>query len=58
MNNDDQRLIPVVKHYYVEHTPQGEYRKEMSDEEYKKFLELKTGQERKAYFNPNNEVTE
>lgn len=58
MDNNQKLLIPVVKHYYVEHTPQGEFRKEMTKDEYEKFKELKTGQERKAFMNPNNEVTE
>ena len=53
-----EKLIPIVKHYYVEHTAQGEFRKEMTDEEYRKFKELKTGRERKALMNPNDEVTE
>ena len=45
------------KYTYVEQTPQGTFKKELTKEEYEAIKGL-SFKERKALLNPNNEVTE
>lgn len=54
---EQRQMVSTGRYVYVEQTPNGTFRKEMTEEEYEKLRHLSFA-ERKALINPNNEVTE
>ena len=45
----DAQKIPVLRHTYIENTRNGEYRRELTEEQYKMFQSIKGGKERSEY---------
>lgn len=60
IKSDDtsENKVLVMKYFYTEVTPQGTFRKEMTPEQFEHYKTLTTFAERKAFMNPDNEVTE
>lgn len=57
-NNSVKKTPTMRRYFYTESTPQGTFRKEMTPEQYEHYKTLTTFAERKAFMNPDNEVTE
>lgn len=56
---DESVKVPVIAHIYVENTRNGEYRRELTQEQYEVFQRIKGGKERSEYVHSlDNEVTE